>query len=63
MNSGDVFVLDTGSKVWQWNGKTSNVFEKIAAGEFVSDLKKTRAGHCVSVVLEEGDDANDRSDL
>ena len=28
LNSGDVFLLDNGAVLWQWNGKTSNAAEK-----------------------------------
>jgi gelsolin len=30
LNGGDVFVLDTGKAIYQWNGHKSGVFEKVA---------------------------------
>ena len=54
LNSGDVFVLDLGEKIFQFNGKTSGLFEKRKGGEIVSRIKEQR-GTCESWVVDESD--------
>jgi gelsolin len=56
MNHGDVFVLDLGLKIFQWNGGSSGMFEKRAASEFVTRLKEDRNGKPHSSVIEDDDD-------
>lgn len=43
---GDVYVLDKGTKVLQFNTKASAGKEKFRAAEFVRTLVSPRQGHC-----------------
>jgi gelsolin len=43
---GDVYVLDKGTHVWQFNTKTSAGKEKFKAAEFAQSLVAPRQGHC-----------------
>ncbi len=43
LNHGDVFVLDAGLKIWQWNGKLSGAFERRKAADLTNALKADRA--------------------
>jgi gelsolin len=62
LNSGDVFILDMGLKVYQWNGSGANVFEKQKAVQFVNGLKSERSGKAVEVdVIDEGSSGLDSS--
>jgi len=54
MNNGDVFVLDTGMKIYQWNGSKAGVFEKSKAGQLCRSLDDERGGKPVVVVQEQG---------
>ncbi|KAG0221165.1 fragmin60 [Mortierella sp. GBAus27b] len=54
INSGDVFLLDQGKTLYQWNGKQSSVIEKVKAAEYVSGLQADRQSLDVTVV-DEGD--------
>jgi len=51
---GDVYVLDKGAKVLQFNTKASAGKEKFKAAEFVHTLANTRQGHCDVIVYDEG---------
>eukprot|EP00472_Partenskyella_glossopodia_P001872 CAMPEP_0197517614 /NCGR_PEP_ID=MMETSP1318-20131121/2629_1 /TAXON_ID=552666 /ORGANISM="Partenskyella glossopodia, Strain RCC365" /LENGTH=394 /DNA_ID=CAMNT_0043067319 /DNA_START=66 /DNA_END=1247 /DNA_ORIENTATION=- len=53
LNDGDVYVLDAGGDVWQWNGINSNAYEKRQAGEFLRDLKKTRQGNAQTHIIDQ----------
>uniref|UniRef100_A0A5K3EYL4 Severin n=2 Tax=Mesocestoides corti TaxID=53468 RepID=A0A5K3EYL4_MESCO len=53
VNSGDVFILDLGSRAYQFNGSTSSAFERSAAAAFLQDLESKRNGRCSTSVLEE----------
>jgi len=44
LDSGDVFILDNGDNIHQWNGKTASGMEKMKATQFVSKLKSERGG-------------------
>lgn len=39
LNEGDVFILDLGDKIYNWQGKDSNQFEQMAAICYCGDLK------------------------
>jgi len=52
LNSGDVFVLDMGTSLYQFNGSTSGLFEKHKGGEVVSRIREQRGGADVWVVDE-----------
>jgi len=54
LNSGDVFVLDGGMKLYQWNGKASSVREKNKAGEIARAIREERKGQPKIVTFEEG---------
>ncbi|KAJ3196291.1 hypothetical protein HK101_009399 [Irineochytrium annulatum] len=54
LNSGDVFILDTGLKILQWNGSSSSGIEKARAAEFSRKLSGERKG-CAVEVFDEGD--------
>ncbi|XP_075257866.1 gelsolin-like protein 1 [Convolutriloba macropyga] len=44
LDSGDVFILDNGLDIHQWNGKSASGMEKMKATQFVSKLKSERGG-------------------
>lgn len=50
MNSGDVFILHAGAKVWVWNGREANKDEKVKGGEVARALNAT----ATVAVLEQG---------
>jgi len=55
LKSDDVFILDAGLTIYQWNGSGANAFEKNKAMSFVNGLKEERSGKAVSSeVIEEG---------
>ncbi|KAG7088158.1 hypothetical protein E1B28_012180 [Marasmius oreades] len=54
LRKGDVFVLDKGSKVLQFNTKASVGKEKFKAAEFVQSLVDARQGQCSVTVYDEG---------
>ena len=39
LDSSDVFILDLGLTLYQWNGKTCNKDEKFKAGQYMQQLK------------------------
>ncbi|KAJ7451682.1 actin regulatory protein [Mycena latifolia] len=51
---GDVYVLDKGTHVWQYNTRTSAGKEKFKAAEFAQSLVEPRQGHCDIKVFDEG---------
>ncbi|KAL0571230.1 hypothetical protein V5O48_010737 [Marasmius crinis-equi] len=51
---GDVFVLDKGTKILQFNTKASVGKEKFKAAEFVQSLVSARQGQCDVTVYDEG---------
>lgn len=54
INSGDVFLLDAGTKLYQFNGSGASPFEKNKAVQFIGDIKSER-GEAQSEVLDEAD--------
>jgi len=54
LNQGDVFVLDVGLHIYQWNGSGASVFEKNKAMEYVRDLKLQRTGKRIVTEVIEG---------
>lgn len=50
--SGDVFILDTGMKLYQWNGSESSPMERSKAMQYLGEIKSKR-GEAMSVVLDE----------
>ncbi|CAG8467457.1 1177_t:CDS:10 [Scutellospora calospora] len=55
LNSGDVFVLDVGTTLYQLNGKNSQGVEKVKAAEFVQATISDRNGLAHVIVIDEGD--------
>jgi len=53
LNSGDVFVLDTGDKIYQWQGQDSQGIEKAKAAEFIAQLISERDGKGETIIVEE----------
>jgi len=53
LNSSDVFVLDLGLKIFQFNGKHSTPFEKTKAAQFCVAMETERHGTAKHTVLEE----------
>ena len=51
----DVFILDCGLEIYQWNGETSNKDEKFKGMQYTQQLKRERAGKPNIVVLESSD--------
>jgi len=59
LNSGDVFILDAGLKVYKWEGKSSGMFEKNKGREVCDAIKTERKGKCTVFSLREGDSKTD----
>ncbi|GFO33321.1 gelsolin, partial [Plakobranchus ocellatus] len=53
INSGDVFILDLGNKIYQWNGSGSNKDERFKAAGYCQELESERCGRAQTEVLEE----------
>jgi gelsolin len=47
LDSGDVFILDMGLTIYQWNGSGASVFEKQKAMKYLQDMKSERTGKAV----------------
>ena len=59
LNSGDVFILDQGLAIFQWNGRGASRREKAKALDVVLDLGAERGGRAKVEVLDEGDVASE----
>lgn len=57
LNSGDVFLLDLGMKIYQWNGKASSGQERMKAAQLARAISDERKGLPKVTVLAEGDTA------
>jgi hypothetical protein len=44
INTGDVFILDTGRVLYQWNGRKSSGIERVKGAEYVHGIAAVRAG-------------------
>jgi hypothetical protein len=55
LNSGDVFILDAGLNIYQWNGKQAGPQEKMKGAQLSRALDDERKGLPKVHVLEEGD--------
>ncbi|WAR26937.1 GELS2-like protein [Mya arenaria] len=51
----DVFVLDQGLTIYQWNGASANGIEKFEAAKAVAQIKSERGRDIEVIVLEEAD--------
>jgi hypothetical protein len=57
MNSGDVFILDAGRDIFQWNGKDSSNVEKQKALDVTRKIRdEERSGNAKIVVIDEDKD-------
>jgi len=52
LNNGDVFLLDLGAEVIQWNGIKSGMFEKRKAVEIIAALREDRNGRVAVTVMD-----------
>nr|6LJC_C Chain C, Actin-binding protein fragmin P [Physarum polycephalum]6LJD_C Chain C, Actin-binding protein fragmin P [Physarum polycephalum] len=55
LNSGDVFVLDAGKTVIQWNGAKAGLLEKVKAAELLQAIEGEREGIASGRVVAEAD--------
>ncbi|KAG0327393.1 hypothetical protein BGZ99_007723 [Dissophora globulifera] len=55
INTGDVFILDTGKVLYQWNGRKSSGIEKVKAAEYAHGIEADRAGKVNVQTFDEGD--------
>ncbi len=55
MNSGDVFILDCGLEIYQWNGEKAAAWEKNKANELVRSIQQERMGKPKMIVFDEAD--------
>jgi len=55
LNSGDVFILDNGMRIWQWNGSKSSTYEKMKSGQVVKAMRDERGGKPVCTMHAEGE--------
>ncbi|CAB3999204.1 gelsolin 2 [Paramuricea clavata] len=53
LNSGDVFIIDNGLEIYQWNGATCNKDEKFKAVQYTQQLKSDRSGKPKVKALDE----------
>lgn len=57
LNSGDVFILDQGLKLYQWNGKDANKYERAKALDVVQKIKDDeRGGRAEVELIDEGEE-------
>lgn len=55
LNSGDVFILDMGTRTIQWNGESSSKDERFSARQYINGLSEERNGKLKTDVIEETD--------
>jgi gelsolin len=55
LNDGDVFIVDLGNKLYQWNGQNAGVFEKHKAAEVVNHIKEKRDSIKMDIVVIDQD--------
>lgn len=62
LNSGDVYILDLGLTIYQWNGSGASAFEKNKGVQFLNTIKADRSGKRIDVhVLEEDSTSDDHA--
>lgn len=54
----DVYVIDLGLEVYQWNGVNSNMMERYGAGNFITELRSKRGGKPSLQVLDDQEDGD-----
>jgi gelsolin len=52
LNDGDVFLLDAGLNLYQWNGRSAGIYEKRKANDQIQAIKAARNGKPKSVVID-----------
>jgi len=57
LNSGDVFILDDGLRVYQFQGKGASGGEKAKSGQLAQGIDDERGSKVEKIVLEESDEA------
>jgi len=62
-NAGDVFILDMGMKVYQWNGSSAGIWEKQKAAELVRAIDDERKSAVDITTCEQGADGDFRWDV
>jgi gelsolin len=55
LNDGDVFILDMGTKIYQFNGGESGPMERHKASDVIVHLKESRNNHHIEVVVVDND--------
>lgn len=63
LNSGDVFILDNGLKIYQWNGSKAGIFEKNKGAMLSRALDDERAGKPEVIVIEEAHSGGDSDEF
>jgi len=56
LNHADVFILDAGFNLWQWNGKNANIWEKRKGEEVLEGIENERGGRTTKAILAFNDD-------
>lgn len=56
LNNGDVFVLDTGLELIQWNGEESGIHEKRKGNDVLRNINEERLGKAKTTVLDGTED-------
>jgi len=59
LNDGDVFLLDAGLNLYQWNGRTAGIYEKRKAAEVIKGLKDARNGKPKSTIIDGLEDSEE----
>jgi len=59
LNSGDVFILDVGLTLYQWNGKESNKYERAKALDVIQRIKDDERGGRAEIVREDEGNESD----
>jgi len=63
LNSGDVFVLDKGLKIFQFNGKKAGAMEKQKGAALLRALVSERKGLPKTIVVDEGEKGSDAAEF
>lgn len=63
MNQGDVFILDAGLKIYQWNGKNANKYEKFKALEVVNKVNADERGGRAELIFLDSGKNDDNADF
>lgn len=53
LDSTDVYILDTGLAIYQWNGRGANKDERFRAMQYCEELKQERSGKATKEVLDQ----------